>query len=431
MVFSQDTIDEDALFSDTSTVVASSTLVNDSALTLAREEKSVGFSGQITSALDATATRSWFTNDQHPSDARISPTIIGNLTLDVRLPGSIKAYCNTEAGYYPSLSADLSTKWSLRELFVDLNINRLVYFRTGKQVLQWGRCFFFNPTDLINVEKKSFIEKLGAREGAFGLKTHIPFGTRANIYSFVNMAAARADSMSIATKAEVLIGGTEMAISLWNKQGFAPVYGYDFSSQLWGTQVYGEVSLSSGRNYKTIHISSDSILSVVRSDHDLIARAAIGLSRQFTILDVKDRLSLYTEFYYNQAGYSLDIFKDHTPYTYAQPVMDPLTRKVNSSGNMAGYFLGSGLYEMNNFTNYYVAAFASLDKFILPDLTLSCNGIVSIDGASGIVTTSLSYATLNNMLLGFSVNSYIGRKNREYTYLGDAATVRISAGLTF
>ena len=28
-----------------------------------------------------------------------------------------------------------------------------IYFRTGKQVLKWGRSYFWNPTDLINVEK--------------------------------------------------------------------------------------------------------------------------------------------------------------------------------------------------------------------------------------------------------------------------------------
>jgi len=134
-----------------------------------------------------------------------------------------------EARYAP----DSGATFKLSELFIDANYKKRFYVRIGKQVLQWGRCYFFNPTDLINVEKKSFLLKLGAREGAFGMRVHVPFGTFANLYGFVDTrGAVQPDQMAGAAKAEVLIGGTEMAIGFWNRRKAVPVYSFDISATL-------------------------------------------------------------------------------------------------------------------------------------------------------------------------------------------------------
>ena len=44
----------------------------------------------------------------------------------------------------------------IKEVFVDFNLANTVYFRAGKQVLKWGTGYFWNPTDLINIEHRSF-----------------------------------------------------------------------------------------------------------------------------------------------------------------------------------------------------------------------------------------------------------------------------------
>jgi hypothetical protein len=51
-------------------------------------------------------------------------------------------------------------------------MGKIVYFRAGKQVAQWGRCYLWNPTDLINVEKPFYSEDIFAR-GNLRLKMSI------------------------------------------------------------------------------------------------------------------------------------------------------------------------------------------------------------------------------------------------------------------
>ena len=136
---------------------------------------------------------------------------------------------NLEVNYFPGFDTsnvmyrvsrvDNSYLLYLRELFMDFNFNRSIYFRIGKQVLQWGRCYFWNPTDLINVERNSFVEKIGSREGVYGARLHVPFGTIANIYSFINIQSVnRIDSISGSVKFEYLLGRSEMALRSGEKR---------------------------------------------------------------------------------------------------------------------------------------------------------------------------------------------------------------------
>ncbi|MBF0204465.1 MAG: hypothetical protein HQK67_09165 [Desulfamplus sp.] len=115
-------------------------------------------------------------------------------------------------------SGDDKTTFSTKELFADFNFNRNIYLRAGKQVLSWGQCYLWNPTDMINVENKSFLHKLEAREGTYGIKGHIPFGTAVNIYGFANLEDAdEGGDVAGAGKFEFLVNGTEMAFSAWAK----------------------------------------------------------------------------------------------------------------------------------------------------------------------------------------------------------------------
>ena len=229
-VCSQEAIDESDLFKDSSSIVADSSLVNNTEMSQGQnDKKSVSFSGEITSTGIFSGDRDLLDSSLEKS-TQLTTYIVGNIFLDIRQFHGIKAFANLETRYLPSMN---ETVVDLRELFLDANIGHRLYFRTGKQVLQWGRCYFWNPTDLINVEKKLFIQKIGYREGAYGIKTHVPFGTRANLYGFVDTRnASGVDSVAGVAKAEFLLGGVEMAFSVWDKSKFQPVFGYDFSTSL-------------------------------------------------------------------------------------------------------------------------------------------------------------------------------------------------------
>lgn len=401
--YSADSVDENALFNDSSSVVDSAKVVNAAPIKDDSQKKSVGFSGALTSAAIVSAARDWF-SDFKANPAQLATGMVGNIYLDIRQPMGLKGFADLET----DLNGN-TTAVDLREIFIDANFFKRVYLRTGKQVLQWGRCYFWNPTDLINIEKKSFTPKIGDREGTYGVKLHIPFGTKANIYGFLDTRDATAlNQCAGAGKFEYLFGGTEMAVALWDKQGAYPVFGYDISSQVFNIDISGEVAVSHGNNNYTL--ADNNGLLTIEKTGVWMERACVGLSRQFDFLDVKNRLSLTNEFYYNGAGYENNVFEDTLEKSF---------------------FLLNNLYEMHSYSKYYDALFFTFSKFILADMTYMFNTMFNIPQKSAQISTGVSYATLNSFSFAFYLIGNLGPKNTEYTYSGNAVTLQITAGLTF
>lgn len=433
-------INENELFSGSETVVENK--IQDNSLKNIQDKKSVSVSGNIKSAVLYSKI------DQSSQDSLIDkmierdslvPYIVGDLLFDARLPGGSKGFGYFELEHNASVDEEKTgqkqTTCSTKELFVDFNINRYVYFRTGKQVLSWGQCYLWNPTDMINIENKSFISKLEAREGTYGVKMHVPFGTAANIYGFAGMDNVSAgEDVAGAGKFEFLIKGTEMAFSAWGKKSYKPVYGYDFSGRMLGIDVKGEASYSHGSNKNRITDDETSLL-ITKDENRNVFKASINFGRDFDFGEKSDRLNVSIEMFYNGDGYRENPFSDHRDtYLYS----DPITFKYNGNqftdfvGDRKTYIIGKGLYEPNYLSQYYAAIFITLKEFILSDMTLSLNGISNIQQNSYIVSSSLSYTNINDFTAGATVNGYLGDKDGEYRALNRVYfDVLVTAGILF
>jgi len=427
-------IDEDALFSDTSSITDSSSIVKDTAVSPDAESTTVDLSGDITSVVEATGTRSLF---KEISRSEVDPGayIVSNLLLDVRLPFDIKAFGNLETQYLPD---SMKPFFALRELFLDANIKRMVYIRTGKQVLQWGRCYFWNPTDLVNVERKQFIDKIGYREGAYGIRVHVPVGTILNFYSFIDMKdLSSVDSIAGTAKIEYLLGNTEMAVSAWGKRYRDPFVGFDLSTNIMDFNIAGEVSVSKGTNYR---MPSRAMMDVIGTQgmgtlsaeqmfttlgDSIITRACLGISRIFDLLNIEDRVTADLEFYYNQAGDNGNVFNNAKVIIVRDQMLKGPAGAQSSQG------LLYSIYEPNSYSKFYVAFFTSVNQFIFYPLTLQINTIVNPNLGCAVLTTALNYQTQHNFSAGLSVNSFIGPENTEYTFMENAFLVRLTAGVGF
>lgn len=320
--FAGDGVSEQEMFSSPEVIMQTA-----SSASPAEEKKTLGFSGEAASVLEEVVYSSSAGN---PS----SSYIVGNLMLDARLKKGVKAFANMETGYY---SKTRETTTALREVFLDFNIDRRVYFRTGKQVLQWGRCSLWNPTDLINVEKKTFVRKIGYRDGAYGLKVHVPFGASYNIYGFLDTGNASEDrDLGGALKFEFLAGRTEMAFSGWGKRSRRPVFGYDLSSRLGSVDIAGEVSVARRDNTRFI-LEAGGVLDTYRKDEDWATKAAVNLSRGFRLGNFNDRLTVAAEFFYNQTGYVKSPFRDRAEYAFSGP-----PALLRPAGTKAEFLLASG-----------------------------------------------------------------------------------------
>jgi len=391
---------------------------------LAKEKKTVGFSGEVTSVIQDTMYRI-------PSDNALNSYIVGNMLIDARMKQDVKAFSNIEAVYR---SKTRITESELREIFLDFNIDRRVYFRAGKQVLQWGRCNLWNPTDMINIERKTFIRKIGYRDGAYGMKMHIPFGTSYNIYAFLDTGnAGSAQDAAGALKFEFLTGKTEMAFSGWTRRSYSPIFGFDLSSRLSDIDIAGETTMS--RNDTGNFMKDDQgTLTLYKKRNEWVKKAALDLSKGFRLGNYNDRLVVTSSFFYNQAGYTNSIFNDQSAYRFASPVAGKDasgTPVCLTSGTKKDFLVGNDLYAMNYFAKYYGALFVNIGRFIIEDMILNVNYVRNLQDTSGILSAGVTYRNMNDFSAGLLINSFIGPANREYTFTNAKLDIQSTFSVSF
>ncbi len=454
-LYGQDEIDEDTLFSDSESIKKSEDLVDEN-INAKIESESLTFSGSMFNSTGYMKMRDDYALKRHIafikksgllSDAdiealetlagfdegnRFYTDITGIFNLDVRLTQGVKGFINFDLEYNPvgteeiqTITADASgdinpqvekknTLYLLKEFFIDANIKRMIYFRIGKQVLKWGRNYFWNPTDLISIDKKNFQDMDYNREGIYGLKVHVPFGTAINFYSFIDANdAEKIEDLACAGKLEFLLGNTEAAISMWTRKKRVSVYGFDFSSRIATIDIRGEMSLSYGENRR--HLEESEINGIPtytkkQITNEWIPKVSLGFSRSFDFMDVNDRIMIIGEFFYNHSGYDENVFNDSLKTMF---------------------LLMNNMYDPNYHSKYYAAVFISIQKFLLSDLSFTPSVVNNISDQSYIALVQLVYNPVYDFTLAFTGTDFIGDDDREYTFIGNDFSVQLEARLMF
>jgi len=386
------------------------------------DRERVGLSG----ILQATGT---YSLTREFEDNSLQAVMVGDFLVDVRLKRGFRAFVDLNLGYLSTgtpvihnfidltsglptplvVSEEQTTLIGIKEIFVDFNIANTVFFRAGKQVLQWGRGYFWNPTDLINIERKSFLDLEALREGVFGLRTDVTFAPWFHFYTFLNLnGVEELAAVAFAARTEFLAGRTEFGFSGWVKSGRIPVFGADLSTPLfWGLNLTAEASLSWGE----LNDKLDSSGAAYSIRERLVPKLDVGLSRSFDAFDVQDRSLVNAAFFYNDSGYEEDMFEALAPAALATFLSD--------------------YYQAGYYGRYYGALFLTVNSFFLTNLTLSLNGLANITDLSGIAAATLSYAPVNNFALSLQIGAYLGEENREYTYSGSQLFAALGAEVVF
>ncbi|MCU0848622.1 MAG: hypothetical protein MUD12_12115 [Spirochaetes bacterium] len=452
---------EDEIFSEENTVTPSEKIKDDN-ISGAVDKKSLSFNGFLNSRNSYLYRRGSVLRQTDVIDNNDFLSYFqGDFALDARLVRGIKGYVNFSADCYPAglpksqgfqvpvsylgysalltrsnmlVSDKTSSYYSINEMFIDVNFDKAVYFRAGKQTLKWGTGILWTPTDLINIEKKNILDSSQVRQGTYGLKIHVPFGTAANLYSFVNMQkVSHANDIGGAVKLEVLLKNTEVSVSAVAKNRTVPVYGCDFTSRLFLVDVHGEACMSYGDNarkmrefpwylYATTQTGAQAIEMIYlnpgthtsldyRVSGRWIPKASLGFGKGFDVKDIKDRVRIDFEFFYNGSGYLRNMFDIDAMNT--------------------GYFLSRGLYTPNYYSRYYGGAFITVKQIFIEEISAGLNYIINMCDKSSVVSGLISYSPVYDLSLNLMVNGFIGRRNREYTVLGNYLTTELSVKLVF
>lgn len=404
-------VNEADLFGDPSALVVESSTI---ATMDSTPPRGLQASGNVTAQGAALFKR----DTTHPT---LTSQMVASLYLDARSPDGTKAFAAIEGKYL----ADSSSQHAyLRELFLDFDLKEHLYLRAGKQVLQWGRCYFWNPSDLINVERKSFVERAGSLEGVYGLRTHIPFGTRANLYGFWDIDGAQEFSQSKgAFKAEIVMGGTETALSIWKRQGLDPVLAWDLSSRIGRWNLAAEAAFFPESFMTRYRVIQDTLYET--PSKAFTPRAVISIGRSFDILEVQERLRVQYELYYNGLGYDENPTADSRWYSWHTPQQGlrygPKALWLYQTEQVAPYAIG----------RYYAAFFTTFSRVFLQDLGFLCNGVMNLVDRSYMLATGFEYSTLNNLALQALLVRTHGPYPAEMTYSGLEWQIQLSAQYSF
>jgi hypothetical protein len=167
-----------------------------------------------------------------------------------------------------------------------------------------------------------------------------------------------------------------------------------------------------------------------------LPRLCLSLTKFFPLNGVADRLTMNAEFYYNGAGYDVNIFNDPVlGKDFAQLMAGSISQQLGSDLQKMPWLTDpatlSGLYEVNGYSKYYAAFFGSISQFILDGMTFSCNAIGNLQQTSFVVSTGINYQSLHNFVFGISLNAFLGPKNTEYTFTGNGLMVQLRTGVIF
>ncbi len=366
------------------------------------DKERLGLSGNLEASATYVLTREFLRGETGQEDNELALMVQGDFLVDARLKRGYRAFLDLALGTVVGQPTPLLL---LKEVFVDFNAANVVYFRAGKQVLQWGVGYLWNPTDLVNVQRKSFTDLTALREGAFGLRTDVVFSKAFHLYTFIDLNQVQDISqVSLAARAEFLLGSVEFAFSGWGKYAEVPVFGFDLSAPLfWSLSLHGEGTLSWGYPVNKMDTAGNPV--TVRDQ--LVPRIAAGLSRNFDSGGITDRIVVNTEFYYNGLGYTENMFE----------------LLAGNAANLTKFLAGDPLtntpayYHSGDYGRWYGALFVTINRLFKTNMTLTLSGLGNLSDLSFITLGELDYTPVNNFTLILTISSFLGPDLREYTTL--------------
>jgi hypothetical protein len=298
------------------------------------------------------------------------------------------------------------------ELFSDFQIEDTVFFRAGKQTINWGVGYFFSPADLLNITEIDPEDPEAEQEGPVALKIHSPLGNH-NLYLYiVPEDADRIEETAIAPKVEFVAGGTEIAFGAFYRSDLAPAAMATVTTSLLDFDIFAEGVLSYGSN-KTFVVEDTAAplgVGVETYDERLFPSVTLGFSYGWS--DDLDNFifNLNAQYLYNGEGYE-----------------DPDFLVTNAPG--IGLLLDSGDIAKSDLVNpgtHYAAARGSWNSMLNTDISLGFLWIGNLSDGSGSAAPSISINAWEDMDISFTTAFRYGDPGDEYTPSGETLIMTLA-----
>jgi hypothetical protein len=277
----------------------------------------------------------------------------------------------------------LSNSYALSEFYASFDIARVVFLRLGNQLIAWGPSAIWTPVDFINLQRANPLSPFDLRVGKPGLRVHVPLGI-SNIFLFGDFSGTvggtplvvndPVKTTNVAARWDLTVLGFELALSGYWGSSIQNKYGFDFSGQILGFDVYGELAAAFAQGASPFTWAS-----------------SVGFQR--TLGDLK-YWSIQGEFFTNSAG-------TEDPGTYPLLLL---------SGSFTPFYLGK----------YYAYAGLTRTHLFVEGVSATLAGFANFSDASYLARLSTTIDVPRLVPFTVALSYAGGGPDREFTwFVGD------------
>ncbi len=313
--------------------------------------------------------------------AKVTVPDYGSIYISYGLYQPFYAGLSGEGSAYAAKPVDLSSpSYSMNELHYSFDLGKKLFLRLGKQLLAWGPSRVWSPVDFVNASKADAFSSIDLRQGKSGLRVHLPMGSY-NAFIFADFSRAVSDgavgnpidTTLLAARVDGAIGGFELGLSGLLAAHEQDRLGLDFSGDLGGSAVYGELAFAPEYD---------------RYGSSLMA--SLGFSR--SLGDLK-RWTVSAEGFYDSLG--------------AELTGAPLAAAL-ASGQASSLYIGK----------WYGYASLKADELLSPDLATTISVLANLTDLSYQVKLAEDFSIPRSVPFTLSLAYCGGGEGRELTLLG-------------
>ncbi|MEZ4473321.1 MAG: hypothetical protein R3F60_21540 [bacterium] len=348
------------------------------------------------------------------TDAADQPLRMPNLLdvfLDARPVERVRAFASGRLAYDPtsvergdadptSLAALTASEDGavLDELWLRFDIERAVFMTLGAQHLRWGTGRIWNPTDVLNRDRRDPLAPADLRTGVPLLRVDVPWTAVGGNLQLAGRldGADHVGALGGGARLQAVAGPAELSIMAATRDGEPLVLGADLSAGVGPVDVYAEAAVSHGHARRwtgRLDVASLTLPTAEDRDEAWIPQVVAGVEWPIAYGD-DDLFALGAEYFFNDSGYP---DAELHPWLIVQ-------------GDFNAFYVG----------RHYAAAYAVLAApGTWDDTTFALTGIANLSDKTAAVRLGVTQAVRRRLFVEPFVAVLAGERGGELRFSAD------------
>ncbi|WP_460054807.1 hypothetical protein [Spirochaeta dissipatitropha] len=220
-----------------------------------------------------------------------------DIYLDARPHSDLRIFAKARSSY------PFTEAIQIRELFSDVHYDNSIFFRVGKQNIQWGSGYFWSPADILSLVPIDPDKPEAEREGPLSVKATIPIREHSiDLYFIGNDAMQGISDTGIAGRAVLYLAPVELTLgSAYQREKPLRIISA-LNIPIGDVLGFSEGRISFGREHKRYVPAEDGLSFSLEPDDNLYFSGTAG----FRWTPQKRNFALIAQYLYQAEGYSED-----------------------------------------------------------------------------------------------------------------------------